>query len=114
LSHLKIKASDTPQWEWSTNQCRAWVIAVCITYLSFSLGEAEDAARSFTGFGPNIYLKEADHWKEIVGENNGAGVYSLLLNRRHNPGAVAKGVALCHGWSTEEANKNGRVVHARR
>jgi hypothetical protein len=107
LSHLDIKASDTPQWEWTSNQCRAWIVAVCTSYLSYPLIDAQDIAARFKGFGPNIYIMNRFEWYRLLGLENGEGVYLILIDRRHNKGAVPARVHLRHGWRNPEDNKIG-------
>jgi len=55
FSRNGIKATDTPQWLWSNQQCRSWIIAVCVTLLNNSVKQAEEKAARFRGFGPMIF-----------------------------------------------------------
>lgn len=94
--HIKL-ASDIPQWRWSNIECRAWLIAVCTTYLSWSMDDALAAAQKFNGFGPDIYLMRIANWEELLGVGNARGVYTLLLQVRDS--AVPENIQMGHGWS---------------
>jgi hypothetical protein len=60
FSRNGIKATDTPQWLWSNEQCLLWIIAVCVTLLNNSVEEAEEKAARFRGFGPIIFENKVE------------------------------------------------------
>ncbi|KAL2065841.1 hypothetical protein VTL71DRAFT_3511 [Oculimacula yallundae] len=94
----QILASSTPQWTWTTAQCREWLEAVLVHYMGFYSGAAVDKALEMEGFGPNIYLRSKGEWIELLGEENGKGVYAMLLAVRDQEGAVPEGVMVGHGY----------------
>jgi hypothetical protein len=88
FGYPSIKATDVPQWKWNTSQCRAWLMAVLIKYLKFTPSEAYEAAQKFQGYGPNIYITKQYRWKEILGDDNGMGLWFMILRYRNRRGAV--------------------------
>ncbi len=79
FSRLGIHASSHPHLLWSTAQCRAWIVCVCVTYLSMPLDQAESCASTFDGFGPSLYAMPKSSWEErLGGEHRGHSVYNLL------------------------------------
>jgi hypothetical protein len=101
----KIRASDIPQWKWSTEQCRQWLTAFLIERFSCSPADAAQTAEKFDGFGPNIYLTREQGWKNLIGVVQGAGIYVWLLAVRHKAGAVPKTIVMTHGWADKSKNK---------
>lgn len=98
-----IKATDTPQWLWSNNQCRQWLVAVLETLLHFSPEEAQSTALQFEGFGPSLYLMAAEEWGRMLGRDPARSVYGLILSQRHSKGAVPRGTVVPHGQAGEKA-----------
>lgn len=92
-SHLNIQASDTPQWLWSNAQCRAWLYAVCITYLDYTEEAAHAEAARFKGMGVYLYSRNRHGWTTKMGQENGTSVYNLLISQASKPGAVPPGIA---------------------
>jgi hypothetical protein len=92
-----IEASDIPQWEWTTAQCQEWFFAVLVTKLGYMEPEAEIMAANLDGFGPNIYTRTIQKWKDILGEDQGEGIYTWILDKRHQKGAVPRRMKMAHG-----------------
>jgi hypothetical protein len=89
-----IRANDVPQWMWSNAQCRTWLAAVLQVYLNWTSQAAETAALKLDGHGPTMYQRTSLEWEQLLGEYNGKGIYVMLLNLRHHPGAVPGNVNL--------------------
>ena len=97
FSRNGIKATDTPQWLWSNEQCRSWIVAVCVTLLNNSVEEAEEKAARFRGFGPMIFESEKEGWTNILQDNADViSVYGLVLGQTHKKEAVPRGLSFDH------------------
>jgi hypothetical protein len=112
---IGIKATDTPQWLWSNEQCRSWIIAVCVTLLNNSLEEAEEKAKRYRGFGPSIFENNIEAWKSIFqNEYDSESVYSLVMSKRDESGAVPLGWTYPHrearGRSEQEINAHTTLM----
>jgi len=49
------------------------------------------------GFGPTLYTFSYLSWNEILGTEDGAAVFNLLLSYRNKKGALPKGYRIPHG-----------------
>jgi hypothetical protein len=47
-------------------------------------------------FGPNIYVTRREDWK-LIGEDQGRGLYIVLVSVRDEKGACPKNIVLNHG-----------------
>ncbi|KAL2061425.1 hypothetical protein VTL71DRAFT_7698 [Oculimacula yallundae] len=92
-----ISSSDIPQWVWSANQCMQWLFAVLVDRMNISPDEATVLTERLNGCGPNMYLRTNEDWVQLLGEENGFGVYAMLLAVRRSKGAVPKTIKLYHG-----------------
>jgi len=100
-----IQATDTPQWEWSTAQCQEWFYAFLIEKFNYSPENALATSAKLEGFGPNIFSRRIHKWRELLGEEDGEGVYNWLLAVRHQKGAFPKNLRVLHGVSSKEDTK---------
>jgi hypothetical protein len=96
-STSSIKASDTPQWRWTALQCKAWLFAVLTTYMNYDSAGAEAEVSKLGGYGPNIYFRTSEAWIELLGRENGSGLYLMLFQVRHR--AVPKNIKISHPGS---------------
>jgi hypothetical protein len=69
LKKVKAFAASTPQWRWSNAECRAWITAVCVSYLNTTMEEAEIRAARYDGFGTNLWWMSSVRWKQLCGGN---------------------------------------------
>ncbi|KAH6673435.1 hypothetical protein B0J14DRAFT_590770 [Halenospora varia] len=103
-SEANITADSTPQWLWSTYQCRNWLGCVLTQYLSYTNDEANERIMKLGGFGPNLYLRTYEEWVELLEDEEVArGVYALVVARRYEEGGVPMGIKIGHG--EEDAGK---------
>jgi len=93
----RIQATDTPQWEWSTSQCQAWFYEFLISKLDYAPEAAGEVAGKLDGFGPNIYSRTVRDWRELLGHEQGEGIYSWLLGVRRQEGAIPRNLGMSHG-----------------
>jgi hypothetical protein len=56
--------------------------------LGYCSEEAAAIAMRLGGFGPNIYLRNSSEWEELVGADNGRGVYAFIMGLSDEPEAV--------------------------
>ncbi len=94
---VNIEASDTPQWRWSSLQCKVWLYVTLRNYMNYDAADAEAVAMRLDGFGPNMYTRSLKSWQELLGYENGSGLYVLLVGVRHLDGAVPEGLDLESG-----------------
>lgn len=94
-----IQHSDTPQWEWTQSQCRAWLHAVMSHYFELDADMARVYATHFEGAGPNLYLYTFPQWSAIMGTNRAAALYSMIATRGNNKGGVPKGYTITSSGS---------------
>jgi hypothetical protein len=96
LKNLKTLAASTPQWRWSNAECRAWITAVCVSYLNTTMAEGEIRAARYDGFGANLWSMGWTRWKEICGGNadEGTSMFNLLFGLRMEKGTVPKGMKI--------------------
>ncbi|KAH8656048.1 hypothetical protein BGZ60DRAFT_532372 [Tricladium varicosporioides] len=100
---IKITAESTPQWLWSTYQCRNWLGCVLTQYLGYTNDEASERVIKLGGFGPNLYLRTYKEWVELLEDEQVArGVYALLVARRYEEGGVPMGMKIGHGEEDTE------------
>ncbi|CZS91878.1 uncharacterized protein RAG0_02430 [Rhynchosporium agropyri] len=78
----RIVATDVPQWNWSTTE--------------HALAAARQADH-LHGHGPNLYLRTPESWIDLLGVDNGKGIYAMLVGCRRRKGAVSQGVRIWHG-----------------
>lgn len=71
-------------------------MAVLTTYMNYEVPDAEVIAARLGGFGPNMYSRKAVAWVGLLGDEDGYGVYNLLMTLRHKKGAVPKGLEFRH------------------
>ncbi|TVY21066.1 hypothetical protein LARI1_G001246 [Lachnellula arida] len=96
--HPPIDADDTPQWEWTKAQCQEWFFELLTTKMGYAAVDADAVATKLDGFGPNIYLRMAGTWAELLeNEEEGLAVYVWVLERRDREGGVPNGIVLKHG-----------------
>jgi hypothetical protein len=107
---VQIQARKTPQWTWSNAQCREWLTAVMIDCFGSSTDEAAEVAKGWKGFGPNIYLMTCGSWKELLGEQRGVGLYTILLCVREKKGACPRNINLRHGGGRHVNRDNKATV----
>jgi hypothetical protein len=98
LKNLKILAASTPQWRWSNAECRAWITAVCVSYLNTTMAEGETRAARYDGFGSNLWSVSSSGWKRICGGNvdEGSSIFNLLFGLKKAKGTVPKGMKINH------------------
>lgn len=53
-------------------------------------------AQTLNGFGPNIYSRLCSEWKDILGKDDGLGVYNLVFATRRANGAVPRNTSFAH------------------
>jgi hypothetical protein len=97
-----IKASDTPQWRWTTLQCKAWLFAVLTTYMDYDAAGAEAIASRLEGYGPNIYSRTTESWAALLGRENGNGLYLMLLAIKRDKGAIPRNIDMNDGYPPPE------------
>lgn len=81
----KISASDTPQWRWTTSQCREWITEILAQYSEMERDTAVAKASEFDGFRPNIYLMSNGCLVDYLGAP-GRAVYAILIEVWHTEG----------------------------
>lgn len=105
-----ITASNTPQWHWSKLQCKAWLFAVLTTYMDYDATTAEAIVSKLEGYGPNIYSRTKESWTELLGYENGNGLYLMLLSIRHQKGAIPRNVNMNHGYPPSKQTKGAGLA----
>jgi hypothetical protein len=73
---LNIKYTDPPQWLWSKDQDRAWLLSICRDFLNRPMPEAEMISLGFKGCGPTIYMMDFRAWRDVFTfQDEGDAVY---------------------------------------
>ncbi|CZT01969.1 uncharacterized protein RCO7_05448 [Rhynchosporium graminicola] len=93
----RIVATDVPQWNWSTTECKEWLVAVLMDLMDWDALAAARQADHLHGHGPNLYLRTSESWIALLGVDNGKGIYAMLVGCRRRKGAVPQGVRIWHG-----------------
>ncbi|PVH72858.1 hypothetical protein DL98DRAFT_65615 [Cadophora sp. DSE1049] len=93
---FRIRSTSTPQWSWSSSQCKTWLTAVLVD----SCGRDKESARvtaenvfATGGYGPSLYLMGRETWGRFLGERDGEVIWGVLERCRGKRGAGKKG-----GW----------------
>lgn len=68
--------------------------------MNFEPAEAMALAERLNGYGPNMYLRDVREWQNLLGDDNGQGVYVMLLVARRKKGVIPKGFKMNHGYRT--------------
>jgi hypothetical protein len=55
-----------------------------------SAEEEAEVAKGWTGFGPNIYITSREGWRKLLGEDQGQGIYIMLVSVRDEKGACPR------------------------
>ena len=70
-------------------------------YLNYPPDDAEIIAQRFKGFGPDIYLKRTEEWKQELELENADALYTWILGRRERIGAVPWNLRIGHGYKPQ-------------
>jgi hypothetical protein len=74
-----ICASATPKWRWTNAQCQEWIYAVLTELCGRNEDYAREKSQKFEGFGIELYTKGYHKWIEYLGEADGRGIYTLIV-----------------------------------
>ncbi|KAG4441884.1 hypothetical protein IFR05_002625 [Cadophora sp. M221] len=88
-----INEKSIPQWRWPNTHVRAWLIAVLINDMNFSVDNAIEIADIEMGIGANLYCRTEVYWMRILDADLGGKMYVKLLGMRGKEGAVPD---FCH------------------
>jgi hypothetical protein len=66
--------------------------------MDYDAAGAEAIASRLEGYGPNIYSRTKESWVELLGYENGNGLYLMLLSIRHEKGAIPRNVNINDGY----------------
>lgn len=94
-----IKASDVPQWHWTQSQCREWLTVALSEYCGIGKEQASQIAAKFQGFGPNLWKMREQDWFELVGIEEGKGMFAIMKEMRGERGAIPSNVGVPHFMS---------------
>lgn len=97
LGWFKRKKHPVPQWNWTTTQCREWLITICVEFFEMELGESQDLARNFDGYGPTIFVMTRQDWEHLLGRARGLGVHAMVSSSWHAKGAAPKNFGMRGG-----------------
>jgi hypothetical protein len=91
-----ITTQTTPQWLWTTHDCKSYLYQIFHTLLHNPSHIAYEKASRFEGFGPNMFSTTYVGWKTLYGTWEGDGIYSMIFVARNQEGAMPRGVTYEH------------------
>jgi hypothetical protein len=71
--------------------------------------EAAEVVKGWKGFGPNIYIMNSEDWNELLGEQQGRGLYYMLVAVRNEKGACPTNIKLGHGGGRHGVEPNKEI-----
>ncbi|KAH7389205.1 hypothetical protein BKA64DRAFT_133112 [Cadophora sp. MPI-SDFR-AT-0126] len=81
LNPFRIRSTSTPQWSWSSSQCKTWLTAVLVDCCGRDRESARVTAENVFktgGNGPGLYLMGRETWGRFLGERDGEVVWGVL------------------------------------
>jgi hypothetical protein len=66
--------------------------------MDYDAASAEAVVSRLEGYGPNMYSRTKESWIELLGYENGNGLYLMLMSIRNQNGAVPKNVKMNDGY----------------
>ncbi|EPE35771.1 hypothetical protein GLAREA_05109 [Glarea lozoyensis ATCC 20868] len=77
-SHVYIVRTESPQWSWSTIECRMWLLRLLRDYMGLEPDVAVRYALQFDGQGSTLLRQPAERWMADFGDSLGDVIYTTI------------------------------------